>query len=78
MKVVAKIGDYLETGVQDEVEYHYFVTCFLTEIVGGEFSSEEEEIDEIHPVEVNKIPSKLTFEHSRITEDYLNKLEGDN
>lgn len=76
VKVVAKIGDYRETGVQDGVEYDYFATCFLTEPIGGEFSREEEEIDEIQLVELNKIPSKLAFEHSRMIEDYLNKVEG--
>jgi hypothetical protein len=44
--------------------------------MGREFSREEQEIDEIQLVELNKIPSELAFEHSRMLEDYLKRIEG--
>jgi 8-oxo-dGTP diphosphatase len=34
--LVCKIGEYIEKGVKDDVEYEYYPTCFVVKDVGGE------------------------------------------
>ena len=75
VKVVRKIGEYHETGVQDRIEYDYHAACFLVEPVGGSVRRQEEEIEDIRLVCPEEIPERLAFEHSRMIRDYLRTRE---
>ena len=70
--VVRKIGEYIEKGVKDDVEYEYYPTCFLVKRVGGEIKRQESEIQEIQLFSVKELPYPLAFEHDKMIKDYLN------
>jgi 8-oxo-dGTP diphosphatase len=69
--VVRKIGEYIEKGVKDEVEYEYYPTCFLVKTVGGETKKQESEIQEIQLFSLKELPDPLAFEHDKMIKDYL-------
>ncbi|MCW4007251.1 MAG: NUDIX hydrolase [Candidatus Bathyarchaeota archaeon] len=73
VKIVRKIGEYHEQGVQDGVEYDYYPACFLVNVVGGEIRRQESEIDEIKLFSVSELPEILAFEHAQMIKDYLAK-----
>ena len=66
------IGEYVEKGVKDEVEYEYYPTCFLVKVVGGEIRRQESEIQEIQLFSLKELPWPLAFEHDKMIKDYLN------
>lgn len=45
--IIRKIGEYIEKGIKDEVDYEYYPTCFLVKVVGGEMKRQESEIQDI-------------------------------
>lgn len=71
--VVQKIGDYVEKGVKDEVEYEYYPTCFLVKVVGGEVKKQDSEILEVKAFPLSQLPSPLAFEHDSMIKDYFSK-----
>lgn len=71
VKIVRKIGEYHEVGVNNGVEYDYYPTCFLVKVVGGKISKQKEEIEEIKLFDFNEIPKRLAFKHSDMIKDYL-------
>ena len=71
VKIVRKIGEYIEKGVKDEVEYEYYPTCFLVKTVGGEIQKQESEIQEIQIFSLKELPQPLAFEHDKMIKDYL-------
>ena len=73
--IVRKIGEYVEKGVKDDVDYEYYPTCFLVKIVGGEIKRQESEIQEIQFFNLNEPPCPLAFEHDKMIQDYLSKKE---
>lgn len=74
IKIVKKIGEYHESGVQDEIEYDYYPTCFLVKSIGGKIKRQEREIEEIKLVDLKDIPEKLAFEHKSMIRDYIGML----
>ena len=66
-----KIGEYIEQGVKDGVEYEYYPTCFVVKPVGGEIKKQESEIQEIKLFSLNELPKLLAFEHDKMIKDYL-------
>jgi len=62
VKIVRKIGEYRESGVQDGIEYDYYPACFLVKPVGGAIKKQKGEIEEIKLVDPREIPEKLAFE----------------
>jgi len=72
VEIVRKIGEYVEKGVKDEVEYEYYPTCFLVKVVGGEIKRQEGEIQEIRLFRLQRLPNQLAFEHLKMIEDYMN------
>jgi 8-oxo-dGTP diphosphatase len=72
VEIVRKIGEYVEEGVKDNVEYEYYPTCFLVKVVGGEMKRQVSEIQEIRLFHLQRLPNPLAFEHQRMIEDYLN------
>jgi 8-oxo-dGTP pyrophosphatase MutT (NUDIX family) len=71
VEIVKKIGEYREKGFKDGVEYDYSPACFLVRPVAGEIRKQESEIEEIRQVDVEKIPTELAFEHSKMLHDYF-------
>jgi len=72
VEIVRVMGEYVEIGVKDEVEYEYYPTCFLVKVVGGEIKRQESEIQEIRLFRLQRLPSQLAFEHHKMVADYLN------
>jgi 8-oxo-dGTP diphosphatase len=69
--VVCKIGEYIEKGVKDDVEYEYYPTCFVVKEVGGEIKQQESEIQDIQLFSLQVLPVPLAFEHDKMIADYL-------
>jgi 8-oxo-dGTP diphosphatase len=69
--IVGKVGEYVEKGVKDDVEYEYYPTCFLVKTVGGETKKQKSEIQEIKLFNLNTLPTPLAFEHGQMIKDYI-------
>jgi ADP-ribose pyrophosphatase YjhB (NUDIX family) len=71
VEIVCKIGEYVEKGIKDNVDYEYYPTCFLVEVVGGEMKRQESEIQDIQLFSLRELPKPLAFEHEKMIVDYL-------
>ena len=69
--IVSKVGEYIEKGIKDKVEYEYYPTCFVVKPVGGEIKKQESEIQEIKLFSLNDLPKPLAFEHDEMIKDYV-------
>ena len=69
--VVSKVGEYVEKGIKDDVEYEYYPTCFISKPASGEIKIQESEIQEIKLFRLNELPKPLAFEHDLMIKDYL-------
>ncbi len=69
--IVRKIGEYVEIGIKDEVEYEYYPTCFLVKKTDGEIRKQESEIQDIQLFDLEKLPRPLAFEHDKMINDYM-------
>ena len=69
--IVRKVGEYVERGTKDDIEYEYYPTCFVVKVVGGEVKRQESEIQEIQLFSLNALPNPLAFEHNKMIVDYL-------
>ena len=69
--VIYKVGEYIERGIKDEVEYEYFPTCFVAKVVGGKIKRQESEIQDIELFNIEALPKPLAFEHDKMVADYL-------
>jgi 8-oxo-dGTP diphosphatase len=69
--MVRRIGEYVEKGEKDDVEYEYYPTCFLVKTVSGEIKRQESEIQEIQLFSLKELPYPLAFEHDKMIKDYL-------
>jgi 8-oxo-dGTP diphosphatase len=71
--ILSKVGEYVEKGIKDDVEYEYYPTCFVVKPVGGEIKKQESEIQEIQLFNLNELPQPLAFEHDIMIKDYIKK-----
>lgn len=71
VKILKKIGEYHESGVQDGIEYDYYPACFLARSIGGEIKRQEREVEEIRLFHLREVPEKLAFKHARMIKDYV-------
>ncbi len=69
--VVSLIGEYVEKGIKDDIEYEYYPTCFLVKPIGGEIKKQDSEIQEIKLFNLNMLPEPLAFEHYTMLKDYI-------
>ena len=76
IKIVRKIGEYHESGVQDGIEYDYYPACFVVKSIGGKIERQEREIEEIRLVDLDEVPERLAFEHAWMIRDYMRTREG--
>jgi 8-oxo-dGTP pyrophosphatase MutT (NUDIX family) len=71
VEIVSKIGEYVEIGVKDDVEYEYYPTCFEVKPIGGEIKKQESEIQEIRLFSLNALPKSMAFKNDLMIKDYL-------
>ena len=69
--IVCKVGEYVEKGIKDDIDYEYYPTCFVVKPVGGEIKKQESEIQEIKLFSLNQLPTPLAFVHEEMIKDYL-------
>lgn len=75
VRIVRKIGEYHESGIQDGVKYNYCPACFLVKPTGGKIRRQEKEIEEIRVIDPRDAPEKLAFERSTMIRDYISMLK---
>jgi 8-oxo-dGTP diphosphatase len=68
--VVNVLGEYIEKGVKDNVEYEYYPTCFVVRVIGGKLRKQDSEVKEIQLFSLNDLPTPLACEHEKMIEDY--------
>jgi 8-oxo-dGTP diphosphatase len=73
VRVVKKIGEYHEQGIQGGVEYDYYPACFLVKVIGGEMRKQQGEIQEIQLFSLDDVPEPLAFVHTSMVKDYMNQ-----
>jgi 8-oxo-dGTP diphosphatase len=73
--IVSKVGEYVEKGIKDDVDYEYYPTCFVVKPVGGEIKKQDCEIQEIKLFSMGELPEPLAFEHDLMIKDYLQKIK---
>jgi 8-oxo-dGTP diphosphatase len=71
--IVDVIGEYVEKGAREGVEYEYYPTCFVVKPTNGELKKQESEIQEIKFFSLDALPKPLAFEHEKMLQDYLKK-----
>jgi 8-oxo-dGTP diphosphatase len=76
--IVRKVGEYVEKGVKDDVDYEYYPTCFVVKPVRGEIKKQESEIQEINLFYLSELPKPLAFEHDQMIKDYIKSDLGSN
>ncbi|MCW3984583.1 MAG: NUDIX hydrolase [Candidatus Bathyarchaeota archaeon] len=73
--IVEVLGEYVEVGVKDDVEYEYYPTCFVVKPVGGELKKQDSEIQQMQLFSLDALPLPLAFEHEKMIEDYVSHLK---
>jgi 8-oxo-dGTP diphosphatase len=71
VEVVSVVGEYVEKGAREGVEYEYYPTCFVVKPVGGELLKQDSEIQELKAFNLNDLPKSLAFEHEKMIKDWL-------
>jgi 8-oxo-dGTP diphosphatase len=71
VSIVKVVGEYVEKGIEEDIDYEYYPTCFVVKPVGGELKKQDSEIQEIKLFNLNALPKPLAFEHERMIKDYL-------
>ncbi len=74
-KIVGVVGEYVEKGIREEIEYEYYPTCFVVEPVGGELKKQDSEIQEMQFFSLDALPLPLAFEHEKMIKDYVSHLK---
>jgi 8-oxo-dGTP diphosphatase len=70
--IVRVVGEYVEKGIKDDIEYEYFPTCFVVKMVGGEQKKQDSEIQDMQLFRLDALPMPLAFEHEKMLKDYVN------
>ncbi len=68
--IVCVVGEYVEKGIKDDIDYEYYPTCFVVRILSGEIKKQDSEIQQISLFSLNALPSPLAFEHDQMIKDY--------
>jgi len=69
--IVSVVGDYVETGKREDVEYEYYPRCFVVKPVGGQLKKQDSEIQEMQLFSLGALPKPLAFEHEKMIEDWV-------
>lgn len=70
-RIVDRIGEYVEKGVRDGIEYEYYPTCFVVQPIGGELKKQDSEIQQMQLFSLDALPAPLAFEHEKMIKDYV-------
>ena len=70
-KIVRKVGEYHEVGVQGGYGYDYHAACFLVKKVGGELREQKSEVSEIRLFNLDHLPEPLAFLHAQMVKDFV-------
>jgi 8-oxo-dGTP diphosphatase len=76
-EIVRKVGDYVERGCKDDVEYEYYPSCFVVKVVGGVLKKQDSEILDMALFSLDELPSPLAFEHELMLKDYRQQPKRD-
>ncbi len=71
VEIVKVVGEYVEVGVKDDVEYEYYPTCFVVKPVGGDLKKQDSEIQQMQLFSLDALPLPLAFEHEKMIRDYV-------
>ncbi len=71
VKIERVVGEYVERGTKDDIEYEYYPTCFVVKAIGGELKKQDSEIKEMQLFDLGSLPSPLAFEHDKMIKDYV-------
>ncbi len=69
------VGEYVEMGVREGIDYEYYPTCFVMKPVGGELRKQDSEIQAMQLFSVDDLPLPLAFEHEKMIGDYVSRLK---
>jgi 8-oxo-dGTP diphosphatase len=72
-KIVSIVGEYIEKGVKDDIDYEYYPTCFIVEPIGGELKKQDSEVQQMQLFSLNALPSPLAFVHDKMIKDYVTR-----
>jgi 8-oxo-dGTP diphosphatase len=72
-KIVSVVGEYVEKGVKDDIDYEYYPTCFVVQPVGGELKKQDSEVQQMQLFSLNALPSPLAFVHDEMIKDYVTR-----
>lgn len=75
VELAGKLGEYHEVGVEEDLEYDYWPTCFIVYVVGGEIKKQDSEVQELRLFSLDEVPSPLAFEHNQMIQDYKKTLK---
>ena len=75
IKIISVIGEYIEKGVKDDIDYEYYPTCFEVEPIGGELKKQDSEVKEMQLFHLDDLPNPLAFEHEKMIKDYISHLK---
>ena len=70
-KIIDRIGEYVEKGVRDGIEYEYYPTCFVVQPIDGELKKQDSEIQQMQLFSLDALPAPLAFEHEKMIKDYV-------
>ena len=74
-EIIRKVGDYVERGIKDDIQYEYYPSCFVVKIVGGELKKQDSEITDMQLFSLDALPAPLAFEHELMLKDYQRQLK---
>ena len=75
IKIISVIGEYIEKGVKDDIDYEYYPTCFEVEPIGGELKKQDSEVKEMQLFPLEDLPNPLAFENEKMIKDYISHLK---
>ena len=75
VEILWVVGEYVERGIRENVEYEYYPTCFVVKPVGGELKKQDSEIQEMRIFRIDALPLPLAFEHEKMIGDYFSCLK---
>ncbi len=71
VRLIRKVGEYHEFGIESGQEYDYYPACFLAEPLEGEFKKQESEIGEVQLFKLNEVPKSMAFLHAEMIDDFI-------
>ena len=58
-EIVCVIGEYVEKGIKDDIDYEYYPTCFVVKPVGGELKKQDSEIQDMQALQPKRLANAI-------------------